>query len=126
MVVVGAAKVGVVVVYHLELVNTSQLAWQVVDIYHQKCDQRSTQICKEAHTYVASVHSAWWIELLVENIRPEFFGIQIAPNPNSQQADREGQAGPSSLGGSDDGGSHGRAALIKLDCLKWHLYVGGK
>ena len=36
----------------------------------------------------------------------------LHPKLDSQQVDREGQVGPSSLGDSGDGGSRGRAAMI--------------
>ena len=68
MVVVGAAKVGVVVVYHLQFINASQLC---ITCSGNLCITRSE--IKEVHKYAASVKSACGIKLLVQSHKTTIF-----------------------------------------------------
>ena len=68
MVVVGAVKVGVVVVYHLQFINASQLC---ITCSGNLCITRSE--IKEVHKYAASVKSACGIKLLVQRHKTTIF-----------------------------------------------------
>ena len=56
--------------------------------------------------------------------KPKVLKIGLHPKLDLQQVDREDQVGPSSLGDSGDGGSHGRAAIINYMFVIGILFIG--